>query len=255
MWIISTLIFDKSSKNKLKSVLALAWCGLTILIICQYEFAKRPTFPLPLGEDGVDFANLALDANDIMTINGSQIRSIGLRNTNITDDLFLKLKPSVLLEVIDLRKTSVTDNSVRHLIGFPNLRIIRLGQTNITDNCFTTISKLNNLDTLDLSETKISGHELTRLTCLKQLRYLNLASNKLRSENMGALLQFKGLKHLDISNCQISEKDLERLLATMPKQTQIETGGLDLNIMLGLFIILIPVLLCLQKPLKKLFKS
>ena len=91
------------------------------------------------------------------------------------DAEFGKLSP-VLSELssLDLASTGITDQSVEKLTGAKNLRTLRLSQTKVGDASLDTLARLKSLESINLYGTEVTDVGVEKLKALPNLKRLYL---------------------------------------------------------------------------------
>ena len=122
--------------------------------------------------------------------------AVSLRK-NLDDAGFEKLKPVVSqLVTVDLSATNITDQSVSQLATAKHLRVIRLAETAVTDAAIDSLLNIPTLQSINLYGTKVTDAGVSRLSSLTQLKHLYLWQTAVTPEAI-KLLQQK------LPNCKI----------------------------------------------------
>ena len=122
--------------------------------------------------------------------------AVSLRK-NLDDAGFEKLKPVVSqLVTVDLSATNITDQSVSQLATAKHLRVIRLAETAVTDASIDSLLNIPTLQSINLYGTKVTDAGVSRLSSLTQLKHLYLWQTAVTPEAI-KLLQQK------LPNCKI----------------------------------------------------
>ena len=131
----------------------------------------------------------------------SQIESLGLSETKVTDAVLPKLRQFKRLKSIDLSHTQITDDGFRELQKFNNLEHLSLAGSRVTmaglKNFFNAIKKNWRLKSIDLSDLNMDDHSLDQLKTEGQLVFSHLSSlalrnNKITDEGVKTLLERYG---------------------------------------------------------------
>jgi hypothetical protein len=113
--------------------------------------------------------------------------AVSLRG-NLDDAAFKKLEPvSSQLVTVDLSATKITDQGVAQLASSKNLRLIRLAETGITDASIDTLLKLPNLESINLYGTKVTDAGVSKLSKLSNLKRLYLWQTAVTPEAIKSL--------------------------------------------------------------------
>jgi uncharacterized membrane protein len=104
------------------------------------------------------------------------------------DTAFKKLLPVLSqLTTLDLSNTKITDDTVAQLAPAKDLRMIRLSETGITDVAIETLVKLPALGSINLYGTKVTDAGVAKLAVLTQLKRLYLWQTSVTPEAIKAL--------------------------------------------------------------------
>ncbi len=107
--------------------------------------------------------------SDLVTFTAVSLRA------NMDDAAFQKVAPVVSqLVTVDLTATKITDASVVQLESAKNLRLVRLAETGITDAAIDSLVKLPKLESINLYGTKITDAGVSKLAAMSQLKKLYL---------------------------------------------------------------------------------
>ncbi len=107
---------------------------------------------------------------------------------NLDDAGFKKLEPVVSqLVTVDLSATKVTDAAVAQLGGASKLRLVRLAETGITDAAIETLLKLPTLESINLYGTKVTDAGVSKLSAMPNLKRLYLWKTAVTPEAIKAL--------------------------------------------------------------------
>ena len=113
--------------------------------------------------------------------------AVSLRG-NFDDEGFKKLAPAISqLVTLDLSATKVTDQAVAQLAVAKNLRLIRLSETGVTDACIDTLLKLPTLESINLYGTKVTDAGVSKLSAMPHLKRLYLWKTSVTPEALKAL--------------------------------------------------------------------
>jgi uncharacterized membrane protein len=116
---------------------------------------------------------------------------------NLDDAGFRKLAPVVSqLVSVDLSATRVTDAAVAQLAGAKDLRLIRLAETGVTDASVDTLLGLPALESINLYGTKVTDAGVSRLGAMPNLKRLYLWKTAVTPEVIKALRE-------KLPDCQI----------------------------------------------------
>jgi uncharacterized membrane protein len=100
--------------------------------------------------------------------------AVSLRG-NLDDAGFKKLEPvTSQLVTVDLSATKITDKGVAQLGTSKNLRLIRLAETGVTDASIDTLLKIPTLESINLYGTKVTDAGVSKLSSMSKLKRLYL---------------------------------------------------------------------------------
>ena len=140
------------------------------------------------------FTPISDEAMDVIA-GMTELRTLALNETQVTDVGFKKLAPLVLLE--DLAPSpGVTDQGLSILGNFPQLKLLGLKGHQITDISVAQLQKLPKLTTFSL----VAGTDenLPKMKGLTQLRWLGLNLCQFTEQGFQTLLDFKWLQTVNI---------------------------------------------------------
>ena len=122
--------------------------------------------------------------------------AVSLRK-NFDDAGFDKLKPVISqLVTLDLSATSITDQSVGQLASAKSLRVVRLSETAVTDASIDSLLAIPTLESINLYGTKVTDVGVSRLATMPQLKHLYLWQTAVTPEAIKSLQE-------KLPNCQI----------------------------------------------------
>ena len=129
------------------------------------------------------------------------------------------------LHSIDLGRSWVTDADLRKLEGSASLASLKLAQTDVSDTMLEIVASLPSLRELDLffcEDITDAGASLLRRA--SRLERLNLRGTKISDSGVKFLTEIKTLEVLDIGITEISDASVG-LLETLPNLTTLAIGG------------------------------
>jgi hypothetical protein len=130
---------------------------------------------------------------------------------------------------IGIADSQITDNTLAFLSDFTNINDLCLTGTSITDAGIASLATLTGLTGLVLNETYVSDIGVHALRPLVQLKRLGLGPN-VTDDCVETIRSFKNLRHLTLEprdRCQISDSTLSALKSEM--KILIAIGGADPN--------------------------
>jgi hypothetical protein len=121
------------------------------------------------------------------------------------------LAPLSQVRSLDLCGSRITDAGLRHLAGMTKLRELDLGSTEITDAGLAHLARMTELKDLDLRDTKITDAGLERLAGMTQLRALTLDGTKITDAGLRCLGRLAQLRRLGLTGTPITDAALKHL--------------------------------------------
>ena len=115
----------------------------------------------------------------------TSLKSLSLRNTQITDAGLTKLRHLKHLTSLDLYHTQITDVGLKELVELTNLTSLCLWNTEITDIGVKELNGLKGLTELDLSKTMITEDCFQDINQHTQLTTLHLSGMRFRKMGVG----------------------------------------------------------------------
>ena len=144
------------------------------------------------------------------------LKSLYLRETQITDAGLAHLSALPHLEYLDLHRTRITDAGLAHLTELPHLESLVLDQTQITDAGLRHLADMRNMEWLDLSSTRITDAGLEHLQGLANIKNLILSNTEVGDEGLHHIRELSALEWLLILGTQITAEGAEKLQRALP---------------------------------------
>ena len=145
------------------------------------------------------------------------LRFLDLTGTKITDAGLSHLRGLTNLQSLDLTGTKITDAGLAHLRELTNLSLLKLTGTKITDAGLAHISELTNLRSLYLYGTPVTGVGLAHLRELTNLQTLGLNGTQVTDDGLVHLQGLKNLQFLYLSGTQVTDERVRQLQADLPE--------------------------------------
>ena len=178
---------------------------------------------------------------------GSRITDTGLRHlagmtklgnldlgfTKITDAGLAHLGQMTVLKNLSLVSTNITDAGLVRLAGMTQLEHLDIGYTKITDTGLEHLARMTELKNLDLRDTKITDAGLERLAGMTQLQDLTLGGTKITDAGLSCLRRLTQLRRLDLMGTPITDaglkylKGLNHLKSLVVIKTNVSETGLE----------------------------
>jgi hypothetical protein len=123
----------------------------------------------------VDMDGNKTDDTTVALFSGlTQLKSLGLSRTQITDKALAQLQRLERLEALSLTNCNVTDAGLKSLEALPSLQFLALGGTQITDAGLASLEKMKTLRTLYLKHTGVTQAGIQGLKkAMPQLRIVD----------------------------------------------------------------------------------
>lgn len=166
--------------------------------------------------------------DDLARLKGrSDVQSLSLGSTDVTDAGLVNLRDLTSLWKLTLTNTRISDQGLSHLRGLSQLRYLVLDQTQITDKGLAHLSELRQLRTLSLARTRISDVGLAHLSKATRLKTLYLSGTQVKGKGLATLtgleeLYGAGSRQIDLQHFA----GLAELRVASLKGAQITGSGL-----------------------------
>jgi hypothetical protein len=142
----------------------------------------------------------------------TDLRELTIRRAEKIDDEGTEyLQRLSNLRSLWLTQTSISDHTLAHVTGLTKLETLHLGQTNVGDPGMEYVASLPILKRLVLSNTLVTDAGLPSLSRLPALRYLSLGGTKITDAGMPAIARMTQLKHLYLWPTPVTDKGLIHL--------------------------------------------
>lgn len=158
-----------------------------------------------------------------------EIRSLGLRDTDVSDKTLKQVATLRNLTRLDLRNTKVTDKGLKELAGLTKLRELGLSESQLNDANLRVLREIGLLHCLDqaegrkrpasdeeitallLSRSPITDAGLRELGALQNLTWLSLSDTQVTDAGLECLQGLPRLQTLHLGGRQFTDAGLERL--------------------------------------------
>jgi len=146
------------------------------------------------------------------------LKSLVLRNTNITDEALKDLKDLPSLRVLSLFKTEITDAGVDELLPLTSLTSLVVADTNITSVGLKKLSTMTSLTSLNVSGLQITDQDFKELLPLnKSLKSLVIWGTDITDASLKNLISFTSLTMLNLRRSKLTPKTINKLKKALPK--------------------------------------
>jgi hypothetical protein len=159
-----------------------------------------------------DFLDGSVDDTGLAYLEGlSQLRYLGLDNTQVTDTGLVHLQGLSQLQELHLDYTKVTDAGLVNLQRLTQLRELSLNYTQVSDAGLVHLQGLSQLQHLSLDNTHVTDDGLAHLQGLGQLQALGLENTQVTDEGLAHLQAIKQLYWLNLNYTQVTDAGLVHL--------------------------------------------
>ena len=145
----------------------------------------------------------------------SQLESLAMRNTLISDAGLSQLAELEGLKIIDLRLSPLlTDKSADTLGAMPSLRAVRVSGVNLTDAGIKPLLELPRLTEIDVRNCRgVTAEGIAALAGKKSLRVLKIGGGMINDQVLKTVAGMKQIRSLSLDNCDISDEGVLQLAA------------------------------------------
>jgi hypothetical protein len=211
--------------NMYRKILSLTWVvasGLFASTVALAEDTTAVKVEAPAEEAPVD--NVAV-ANQLRLL-GAVIRSdtdgsiveVSFAASKTEEDVTIKLKGLVKLQVLDLTDKKVDDEGLKNLAGLKNIEILVLMRTKITDAGLAHLAGMNKMIGLDLSGTEVKGSGLEHMQQMPDLSDLCLDRTQIADEHLVLVTKIPHLQSVSLIGAkQVTTNGLTKLKRANPK--------------------------------------
>lgn len=173
--------------------------------------AEAPAEEAPV--NNVAVANeLRLLGAIVRSDNDGAIVEISFADAKTEEDVTLKLKGLVKLQVLDLTGKKVDDECLKNIAGLKNMEVLVLARTKITDAGLAHLSGMVKMTGLDLSGTAITGSGLTHVQQMVDLSDLFLDRTPVVDEHLLLVAKLPNLQSISLIDAkQLTPAGLTKL--------------------------------------------
>jgi len=168
--------------------------------------------------------------------NASEVYSLDLEGTEVTNEVLTKLKGLKRLVILNLIDTRVAGAGLKDLKDFKHLTEVSLQGTKVTDATLKALSEVGLLHILtqargkdhkrprdagevielDLYNCEVTDEGLKELRDLKQLTFLDLSLTKISDDGLKELKEFKRLNTLILHDIKLTKEAVADLQKALP---------------------------------------
>lgn len=208
-----------------RMMLSLIWmlgAGLFVSTVVVAEDTAPVKAETPAEEAPVD--NVAV-ANELRLL-GAVVRSdtdgsiveVSFADSKTEEDVTVKLKGLIKLQVLDLTGKKVDDESLKNLAGLKNIEVLVLTRTKITDAGLVHLASMHKMTGLDLSGTDVKGAGLEHMQQMPDLSDLFLDRTPIADEHLILVTKIPHLQSLSLIGAkQVTGPGLTKLKRANPK--------------------------------------
>ena len=158
--------------------------------------------------DTVDFFLSDVTDSQLACLAGTQIRSLALDCTGITDHGLLHIGTLRHLENLDLEGTEVRGPGLVHLRELPRLEALDLSYSKCGNEALEHVGQLKSLHRLQLRYLPISDSALQHIAILEKLEFLDLGHTPVTDEGLAYLARMPNLRQLWLGCPKVTDKGL-----------------------------------------------
>jgi hypothetical protein len=148
----------------------------------------------------------------------TKLEELNFNGTKITGEGMRHLRPLVNLKELNIERVDIDDAGLSHLSGLHQLSTLYIADAaRITDAGLAHLGRMGRLETLSLNGTCISPAGLESLTSLPRLKVLNLDNTPLDDRCVPLLCRMKQLKQIDLWHTRFTSAGVDRLAQLLPE--------------------------------------
>jgi hypothetical protein len=203
---------------------------LASLIAKGWLYGPTPpgaTTPKPATPADVQFITLdgskVTDKGMELLLNCTNVRSLHLQKTGITDETLKKLPAFKKLDYLSLEQTKVTADGLNAITGLP-IKHLAMEGCELSEDCFKAFAKMSALEELWLGEAKMKADWLKHIATLPKLNELNLRNADCDDAAAKHLTSLASLEDLTLNNTKLGDEGFMQLLK-LPKLKQLYVDG------------------------------
>ncbi len=141
----------------------------------------------------------------------TNIRSIHLQRTGVTDDTLKKLAAFKKLDYVALDKTKVTGVGLDAISGLP-IKHVAMEDCVLTEDAFKSFGKMTALEELWLPDAKMKAEWLKHVATLPKLKEINLMGADFDDAAVKHVKSMPSLQNLTLNNTNLGDTGFEELL-------------------------------------------
>ena len=171
-------------------------------------------------------AGMAIDSESLCSIESlASLWSIGIRNTDLTDDALPLLASFPQLQVLDLGYNPNVGKNLESLTRARQVSWIDLSTTAVANESLSPLGRLASLQRLALQCTAVTDAGLSELQDLP-LRFLNLAGTAVTDDGLAAVVEdHPTLRTLDLRATSVTRNGISKLIPKLPNLFELGVSG------------------------------
>ena len=147
----------------------------------------------------------------------TNLRSLDLRYSAVTDKGMESLKSLTKLERLILRDNNISDKGISHISGLTNLRELDLYGLPLTDDGIKHLAGLKDLRKLNLLGAQLTDSSLETISAMPHLVELNLYRSQITNAALARLAVLPNLEFLDVRYTKVTPAGVRQLMASHPR--------------------------------------
>jgi internalin A len=146
------------------------------------------------------------------------LRVLNFGDRKISDStLGLVVKSVPYVRSLGLYQSNVTDEGLKMMEGMKYLEVLYLNHCDVTDEGMKTIATIESLTHLDLESTKVSDAGMTTIKGLPKLEELTISKTAVTDAGLRELKAMKSLKRVFVTKSKITKGGVDDLRKALPE--------------------------------------
>jgi hypothetical protein len=171
---------------------------------------KKPGTPEEVWSINLDDSRIT-DRGFAAVLHCTNVKSLFLRGTDITDESLRKLAAFKRLDYLSLDKTKLTGAGLDALAGLP-IKHVAMQECELSEDAFRAFSKLTALEELSLRNAKMKAEWLKHLSGLPKLKKLDLTAADFDDAAVKYLTALPALEELTVTGTRLGDAGFQELL-------------------------------------------
>jgi hypothetical protein len=156
-------------------------------------------------------------------LNCTNVTSLHMRKTGITDETLTKLGAFKKLDYLSLEKTKIGAPGLEAVAGLP-IKHLALEGCELTEDMFKAFGKMTTLEELWLSDAKMKAEWLKHIATLPKLRELNLLHADFDDAAVPSVVSLPSLTSLTLNRTNLGDPGFQELVK-LPKLKSLYVDG------------------------------